>query len=310
MKRLLGLAGTILCIAHVGAAFAQEELPLWPGKAPGTELWTLPETVTETPRGRNIVNVSQPTLTAYLPEPSKATGTGVILAPGGGLRVLGIDDALIDWLRDQGIATFVLKYRVLQAPLPPPRPKEGAASAVPPVFGGEEMTLQSLLATANANPSPDDAKLTEVLHMAVADAQQALRLVRKNAEKWRVKADKLGFLGISAGGGVAVGTAMAEAGDAYPNFIISLFGPALQDINVPNHAPPLFLAVTQDHWNVTNGLIALFAKWKEAGKPAELHIYDKLSGPIGMVKTDTPVDSWRGLMIEWLITHGFAPRRN
>lgn len=315
MKKLLGLASAMVCLAHFGPALAQEEIPLWPGKAPGTESWTMPETVTKTPRGRSISNVSQPTLTAYLPEKSKATGTAVVFAPGGGLRGLGIDDALVGWLRDHGIATFVLKYRVLQAPprpmRPPPPPSDGAARPAGPrgIGGGQpEIPLQTLLKTANANPVPDDEKMTEVLHMAVADAQQALRLVRKNAARWNVKPDKVGFLGISAGGGVAVGTAMAEAGDAYPNFIISLFGPSLQDINVPEHAPPLFMAVTQDHWNVTNGLLALFVKWKEAGKPAELHVYDKLSGRIGMETTNTPVDSWRDRAMDWLKAHGFAPK--
>lgn len=309
MKKLIGLTVTAICFAHLAPAFAQEEIPLWPGKAPGTESWTLPESVSQTPRGRIVANVSQPTLTVFLPDRAKATGTAVIFAPGGALRFLGLDDELIEWLRDQGIAAFVLKYRVLQAP--PPAQSSGNAERPsapgPRGFGGQsEISVAKLLETANANPSPDDPKMTEVLHMAVADAQQALRLVRKNAAQWNVKPDKVGFLGISAGGGVALGTAMGPAGDAYPNFIISLFGPALQDIDVPEHAPPLFMAVTQDHWNVTNGLIALFVKWKQAGKPAELHIYDKLSGPVGMAKTNTPVDSWKDLVKNWLAVHGFG----
>jgi hypothetical protein len=202
MKKLIGLTVTAICFAHLAPAFAQEEIPLWPGKAPGTESWTLPESVSQTPRGRIVANVSQPTLTVFLPDRAKATGTAVIFAPGGALRFLGLDDELIEWLRDQGIAAFVLKYRVLQAP--PPAQSSGNAERPsapgPRGFGGQsEISVAKLLETANANPSPDDRKMTEVLHMAVADAQQALRLVRKNAAQWNVKPDKVGFLGISAG---------------------------------------------------------------------------------------------------------------
>lgn len=310
MKKPIGVACAALWLGCLSPALAQEEIPLWEGKAPGTESWVLPETVTQTPRGRIVANVSQPTLTAFLPERAKATGTAVIVAPGGALRFLGLDDELIEWLRGQGIAAFLLKYRVLQVPpAPASAGAERPSAAGPNAVGNQaEIPLPALLETANANPMPDDPKMTEVLHMAVADAQQALRLIRRNAERWHVKPDKVGFLGISAGGGVALGTAMGPAGDAYPNFIVSLFGPALQDIAVPEHAPPLFMAVTQDHWNVTNGLIALFVKWKQAGKPAELHIYDKTSGPVGMQQTNTPVDSWRELVKNWLAAHGFAAK--
>ena len=45
---------------------------------------------------------------------------------------------------------------------------------------------------------------------------------------------------------------------------------------MPAHAPPLFVAVGATHFNVTNGCLALFAAWKAAGKPAEIHVYDDL----------------------------------
>src|SRR4051794_40469705 len=55
---------------------------LWPGVAPGSEQWKQPETVIGSTGSQRIMNVSVPTLTAYLPDPSTATGTSVIIAPG------------------------------------------------------------------------------------------------------------------------------------------------------------------------------------------------------------------------------------
>ena len=76
-------------------------------------------------------------------------------------------------------------------------------------------------AMPNANPAPDDAALTEVLQMGIADAKEALRLARRNAASWRIDPARVGIMGFSAGGGVAVGTALAERSDASPDFLIS-----------------------------------------------------------------------------------------
>ena len=96
------------------------------------------------------------------------------------------------------------------------------------------------------------------------------------------------------------GRALAERSDASPDFLVSLYGPSLQDVNVPAHAPPLFIAVGSSHFNVTNGCLALFAAWKAAGKPAEIHVYDQVSAGFGMTKRGLPVDSWNDRLLEWL----------
>ena len=70
---------------------------------------------------------------------------------------------------------------------------------------------------------------------------------------------------------------------------------------MPAHAPPLFIAVGATHFNVTNGCIALFAEWKAAGKPAEMHIYDGVSAGFGMSRRGLPVDGWIDRFHEWLV---------
>ncbi|HEX5048433.1 MAG TPA: alpha/beta hydrolase fold domain-containing protein [Gammaproteobacteria bacterium] len=287
-----------LCFARPGPA--QQEIRLWPNGARGSEDWSFAETVTTSPRGdRVLTNVTDPSLTVFLPEAAKANGAAVVIAPGGALRVLGFDDEgvkVAKWLNERGIAGFVLKYRTLQQdPAAPRGPLPGMPAP------GAARPPELAIVNANANPAPNDAALSKVLEFAVADAQAALALVRRNAREWRVDPARVGIMGFSAGGGVAVGTALAPKSDASPDFLVSLYGPSLQDVHVPEHAPPLFVAVGSTHFNVTNGCLALFAAWKAAGKPAELHVYDGVSGGFGMTPRGLPVDGWTDRLHEWLV---------
>lgn len=107
-----------LLIAHF--AFAQEVIKLYDGKPQGSEDWTWSESVsTKNLFNTEVVyNVVEPTLTAYLPPYYLATGTAVIIAPGGGFHTLSINSEGTDvakWLNSKGIAAFVLKYRVARS---------------------------------------------------------------------------------------------------------------------------------------------------------------------------------------------------
>ena len=96
----------------------QQVVNVWPGVAPGSENWTQQErTIENTPVGTVVFNVVTPTLTAYLPERAKATGTGVIIAPGGAFVALAISleaTEVARQLQGRGIAAFVLKYRIME----------------------------------------------------------------------------------------------------------------------------------------------------------------------------------------------------
>jgi hypothetical protein len=302
-SRLVLCAGLALC----SGANAQTELRLWPGTAPGSESWSIPESVTRSPSGdRVITNVSEPTLTVFLPDARIATGTAAVIAPGGALRVLGFDNEgvkVAEWLNERGIAGFVLKYRTLQQDAAAPR-------GPPPGMGGAGTRQELVIVNGNANPAPDDDALREVLELAVADAQAALKLVRERASEWRIDPTRVGLIGFSAGGGVGIGTALAPKSDASPDFLVSVYGPSLQDVNVPAHAPPLFIAVGATHFNVTNGCLALFAAWKAGGKPAELHVYDGISAGFGMTKRGHPVDGWTDRLHEWLVARELTRQIN
>jgi hypothetical protein len=294
---LLATCATV-ALCSVTPVRGQTELRLWPGDAPGSEDWSIPESIASSPSGdRVITNVSDPTLTVFLPHVGVATGAAAVIAPGGALRALGFDNEgvkVAEWLNGRGIAGFVLKYRTLQRdPVAPRRPLPGM-----PGSGARE---ELVIVNGNANPAPDDAGLGEVLELAVADAQAALALVRSRAGEWHIDPERVGIIGFSAGGGVAVGTALAPKSDASPDFLVSVYGPSLQDVNVPMHAPPLFVAVGATHFNVTSGCLALFAAWKAAAKPAEIHVYDGISAGFGMTKRGHPVDGWTDRLHEWLV---------
>lgn len=283
-------------------------IPVWPGIAPGSEDWTFNERVTEGHGGSKVYsNVVNPTLTIYLPDKSRANGVALILCPGGAMRMLGFaePEQTAEWLNSKGIAAFILKYRVVPdvpaaaaAAPPAASSQEGVPRKKMPMGMGKELSFREILSRrGNANPAPDNQEHLKVIGMAIADAQQAIRILRRDAAKYGIDPKRIGILGYSAGGGVAIGTAVTESSDAYPDFVATIYGPSLVDVTVPPQGAPLFIAVMDGHFNVTNGCVALFALWKEANRPVELHVYDHGYGPA----SGMPVGTWTERLYDWLI---------
>ena len=164
---------------------------------------------------------------------------------------------------------------------------------------GKELSFGEILGRrGNANPAINDPLQLKVISMAIADGHQAIRVLRREAAKYHIDPKRIGILGFSAGGGVAVGTAVTESSDGYPDFAATIYGPSLVDVTVPKMGAPLFIAVMDGHFNVTNGCMALFTLWKEAGRPVEIHVYDHGYGPA----SGMPVASWTDRFYDWLQT--------
>lgn len=286
-----------LLMAIDSSTYSQETIRLWEGKAPGSEKWTHQEKTSTFPGGGTIVqDVVDPTITAYLPDPSTANGAAVIVCPGGAFRMLSLDGEgknVAEWLTSKGFAAFVLKYRLYK--------DDGSKGMMAPKIPSE---IKLPLKNANANPAPDNQELNNVIHLATSDGQQAIRLVRRNAKKWNINPAKIGIMGFSAGGGVAVGTALLDDPEGYPNFIVSLYGPSMVDVCVPANAPPLFIAVAANHKPVSMGCVALYNIWNEAGKSAELHVFSKGTGPFSIKKQGLPSDAWPELFMVWIKGEG------
>lgn len=264
------------------------------------------ENITYTENGiiSRISNVTIPSMTVYLPNAKIATGTAVIVLPGGALQFLSWDDEgvkVAKWLNEKGIAAFVLKYRLynsnMQSSITVPQ-----QTTVPVKLTVDQFDQ---LTNANANPS-NDPQLIKVLNLAASDAREAIRIIRNRAKEWKINPDRIGYMGFSAGGGVALSAVIGNTDkETMPDFIGSAYGPSLVDLVVPSPAPPLFIATNTNHMNVAAGCLALFTTWKKAGGNAEIHIYDIGVGPFGMNKKGTPSDTWIESFHTWLLSSGF-----
>jgi len=285
----------VLAVASVRASPTPEEaLQLYPGTAPGSEHWQRTETVALRDDGTQVYfNVRSPEVQVYLPPLQRVNGTAAVMLPGGGLRMLSIGkdtQEIITRLNEQGIAVFLLKYRILQRE---PDSKTSVANNGP--IKWPKLDIRN----ANANPSPNAEALNTVLKLAVADTQETFKLIRRNAHKWRVNPERIGIIGRSAGGGVALATYMANQMNARPAFIVSDYGPSLVDIRVSADAPPLFIATETYHGPVTDGLLQLAQLWREAERPVELHMYSVPS-------FEMPPTFWLDRLIQWLGEQGLV----
>lgn len=236
-------------------------------------------------------NVTQATLTPFLPDPAKATGAAVIVAPGGGFRTLSMENegwAVAQALANRGVAAFVLKYRLNQTP------------ADMPAF--EESMRQMFAGTAPPpRLSPDDQAAR--LGPQIADARAAFALVRERARAWGIDQDRIGMLGFSAGAMLTMATTVA-GGDAKPAFIGNIYGP-LAAMTVPVDAPPMFVALAADDPLFGNNGFGLIESWRAAKRPVEFHLYEQGGHGFGMYKKETTSTGWYKAFVRWIGMHGF-----
>jgi acetyl esterase/lipase len=277
------------------AAFAQsKEIPLYPGVAPGSESWTQKEVEYLNPQKQKMArNVVTPTLTPFLPERAKASGTAVIVCPGGGFHFLSWQHEgteVAQWLADHGVAAFVLKYRLVDT-------------------GATEEEFQKRLAAffsrlsglpEGGKPFANQPNVLNVISLAAADGRQAVKVVRQRAAEWGIATDRIGLLGFSAGGMVTSEAALHHDADNRPNFAAPIYGAPFDAVTVPADAPPLFILCASDDTLAATACVRLYSTWKAANKPAELHMYSKGGHGFGMNKRGMPIDNWIERFGDWL----------
>ena len=258
----------------------------------------------------NYEKVTDPTLTISLPDADKANGTAVIICPGGALISLSWQSEFQDiarWLNARGIAAIGLKYRLRNGF--PDMSKVDTSKGMP-----RRITVTEFAEIKNANANPSVLKGGDPeIDNALNDALKAMEIVKAHAKEWGIDESKIGFMGYSAGGGVAVNATVKASPELMPAFLCSLYGPALDDVVVPKNAPKLFIGVHADHPSVAAGCLALFMEWKKAGVDAELHIYgDKTGGLFGgagpQADKNTPNGAWQEAFYSWLVANGFTKK--
>jgi len=266
----------------------RKTIDLWPGVAPGSEQWKQPEA---TLRPGTVVNVTTPTLTVYSPAPSTATGTAVIIAPGGGFISLSIDSEGHDvarWLVARGITGIVLKYRTVQL--------EGQDPAQLGQAAGARFRAQ----LANYSLIDEDGQY------GIADGIQAVKVVRAHAAEWGIAPDRIVFTGFSAGGMVTVFTALQP--DARPNYAAPIYGAPISSVPPipPEGLPPVFMAMAQDDTLAGPMIVRLYEAIKTAGYKPEFHIYSSGGHGWGMRKQGTTSDHWIDEFYWWLEAQGLT----
>ena len=248
-----------------------------------------------------FTDVVKPAIEVYLPDADNANGCAVILCPGGALRALswGSDvEKMAKFLNERGIVAIGLKYHLNTTSMP-------HGMKMPPTV---DVTGFEQFPKADANPLHYAAG-DSILQLATDDAKAAIRLVRQHAEEWNIDTQKIGYLGFSAGGGVAIAaTTQATEAVERPNFLCTNFGPALAEVNVPTPTPPLLIMSRAEHPNVAAGLLALFLEWKKAGGNAEIHLYGDGAGPYQLMPQtgSTTTEAWSQQFVLWLQAKGFA----
>ena len=265
-------------ILFSGVMWAQQpmphglEIPLWPDGAPNAEdAPDVSERSDDPALPKKFTVVHHPAVYVFLAPPDKANGAAVIVAPGGGHSQLVIDKEgweMADWLNKHGIAAFVLKYRL--------------AKAKNSYYTVEQDSWE--------------------------DANRAMKLVRKEAEDWKLDPKRVGFLGFSAGGELAALMATHFETDTRPDFAVLVYpGFKQRAITVTKDTPPTFLVCADDDPSHVVTTVNLYLDLQKAGVSSEMHIYAGGKHGFGLRAPATmPVSTWTERLWDWMKDRGFV----
>ncbi|MFB0945144.1 MAG: alpha/beta hydrolase [Spirosomataceae bacterium] len=275
-----------------------------PGLKPGVSVEEI-NTSKKTDDITRVRNVTKPTLTVFVPK-NKTSDASVIICPGGGYYILAIDHEGYD------VAEWFAEHGVTAFVLKNRLPQE------------------ELFDNSTIRP--------------LQDAQQALRIVKKNASDYNIDPDKVGIMGFSAGGHLAAtasthfDTQVGEVTDVnanvrpafsmliYPVISFSdsyghtgsrnnLIGkdPSISDIeeysnelHVTEKTPPTFMVHAFDDFVHIENSLSYVKALKKVNVPTELHLYDR--GGHGFAFTNKnrgPVESWPDRLQDWMTVNGW-----
>ena len=286
----------VLCFVVFLAALAaaQDVIPLSTATPPGSTQESYPEKeyFSKVWNTEVVANVTKPTLTVFKPSPESRNGTALVICPGGGFMALSITSEGTDvakYMAARGVTSFVLKYRIAHT--------------------GEDATQEF------TDIYPDKQKFHDlvgkVIPLAIDDGLAAVTYVRQHATEWGISPDRVGIIGFSAGGRVTTGVAFHYSPQGRPAFVAPIYagGEISKDVPVPADAPPMFLAAaTDDQLGFAPVSIALYERWTDAHKSAELHMYAKGGHGFGMRKHTLPTDHWIERFTDWLELEGWLKK--
>jgi acetyl esterase/lipase len=268
-----------------------EELLLWPDGAPSNIARTTgpkpDERMGPSPFGGIVrYNVTVPKLEVRRPLPGTESGAAAIICPGGGFHFLTMDNEghdLADRLVERGVICFVLSYRLIETPAD----SEQAEAA----------TMAAFFDGAN--------KIDPFISDLLLDATQAVQIVRSHAPAFGFDPTQVAMIGFSAGARITATAMLDPEAHSRPNLAAIVYLPTMPAHTVPPDAPPLFIAAAMDDQIATTGNEQLFASWRSAGRPVELHLFERGGHGFGVRHQDLSSDRWTDLFIGWLGSHGY-----
>lgn len=331
MKRLILAVGIVFAIATLHAQTAEwqpspghTQIPIWPGTAPDSQPTTGPEqTGTDsknTVAGRPWVyvdNVAKSTMTVYSPKGNN-TGVAVVVFPGGGYQVLAIDlegTEVCDWLTSKGITCVLLKYRVpgeggyskSQYPKSGPYPES-------PIALEDAQRTMGLVRLHAAQWHIDTHKvgvlgLSAGGHLVAAISthyEKRLYPVVDAADKESCRPD---FAVALYPGHLSLAAAEWDATQSRRKFMVPHAANADKELTlnpaipVTAETPPTFLLQAEDdHVDNVDDALSYYIALKNAGVPAEMHVYAHGGHAFGLRRTKDPITDWPALVEAWLGT--------
>jgi len=290
-----------LILGLIGSLNAQNAtVNLWPNQIPNAKMNKDYEEIDVVKEGqlRSVSKVTVPTVSIFLPDMVKSNGTAVVICPGGGYSHLAID-------------------------------KEGFKVA-------NWLNSLGISAFVLKYRLPSDAIMEDKIIGPLQDAQEALRMVRRNAEKWHINPDRIGIMGFSAGGHLASTLSTHYDDEVYdhdstrakPNFSILMYPvismeetithegsrtnllgdtPSKEMVvhfsneqQVDSLTPPTFLVHATDDTGVpVENSINYYLALKNNAVSAEMHIYEKGGHGFGLGVKDTS-QYWTEQCEHWL----------
>jgi acetyl esterase/lipase len=241
----------------------------------------------------SVRDTTEASLLPVLPDAAKATGTAMVVAPGGAFMTLSWDMEgmqVARMLADHGIAAFVLKYRLD----PTPRDWPGFAKMM-----RERMT--------GWIGKPGERLRIVTPPYAVADGIAALKLVRSRASEWHVDPSKVGMIGFSAGARATLRVTIDAAPADRPAFAAMLY-PPMETVSVPADAPPAFVAMATDDPLSGRAGYGLIESWIAARRPVEFHAYQQGGHGFGLGRQGTTTPGWTEAFLRWLDLNGFGAK--
>ena len=257
-------------------------IPLWENGAPGFEkLKNEPEQA----KDWWVRNINNPSVTVFLPPKETATGTAVVVCPGGGFTNLvfnaeGKDAA--KFLNSIGVAAFVLKYRLFRMENSPYKQEN-----------------------------------------AEQDIFRAMRMVKSRAKEFGIDTARLGVMGFSAGGELAGWVSYKFAQNhfasndeidklsARPAFEVLIYpGPLAVPDSVASNAPPAFMLAANGDDCCSEPIIKLMEMHRKAKVPVEMHLYEKGAHAFNMGYRSefVTLQHWPQRLTDWMQDTGLLKK--